>query len=55
VFGRSWVVGRERVEEALLVGDACFDRLVNECLASRVVLASRDGGTGPAGPTFLIV
>jgi hypothetical protein len=35
VVGRSLVVGLRRVEEALLVGDVCFDRFVSECLPCR--------------------
>lgn len=52
VVGRSLVVGFERVEEALLVGGVCFDRLVNKCLAFD---SAADRGRGAGRTMFLMV
>jgi hypothetical protein len=55
VVGRSLVVGLGRVEEALLVGDVCFDRLVSDCLALQVDLPPCEGARAGPGPMFLMV
>jgi len=55
VVGRSLVVGLGSVEEALLVGDVCFDRLVSECFSLQVDLAPCEGARAGPGPMFLMV